>query len=430
MPTANPVPAGTLRDRPSFLGSLLRPMLLRLLNNMGDGQLDVTDPDGQWKVGHLKGTDSPKAHLRIGDTSVYPRLLFGGSIAAAETYADRMWSSEDLTAVIRILARNRSVGDALDGPLPRLARATDLLRHRWRANTVRQSQKNIHSHYDLGNEFFAAFLDSTLTYSCAVFPSAESTLEEASTHKIDGICQSLKLSPKDEVIEIGTGWGSFCLHAASHYGCRVTTTTISEEQHRLAATLVQKAGLSDRITLLQQDYRDLPRLGHRFSKLVSVEMIEAVGQRYIPQYLSVCNELLVPGGLGLVQAIVINDQLLESYTRGVDFIQRYIFPGGFLPSVELLRTLLDRHTNLSVVGLRDITEHYPPTLRRWKSSLHSQWNHLRELGYPDRLLRLWDFYFCYSEAGFLERTIGDVQLLLRKENTQSLDPANTVRSGA
>ena len=426
-----PSPARTASTsiKRSILGNLVRPWLLRLLDRLDDGQLELVDPLGRRRLGsdardleaggESQTTTDLCGEVEIADTGVYPRLIWGGSIGAAETYAERRWSSQDLTSVIRLLARNRDVGKALDGPASRLLGLTQQLRHRWRTNTRRQSQRNIGDHYDLGNDFFETFLDPTLTYSCAVFPTPDADLETASRHKLDLICRKLDLQPDDRLLEIGTGWGSLCLHAASAYGCQVVTTTISREQYQRATERVQAAGLCDRIRIEMLDYRDLPdRYPERFDKLVSVEMIEAVGRAFLPRYFEIYDELLIPGGRGLIQAIVIDDDLYASYATGVDFIQRYIFPGGFLPSVAIMRELTAR-TALEVVKGDDITHHYPPTLRAWRAALHRRWFDLISLGYPDRLLRLWDYYFCYSEGGFLERTIGDVQVTLTKPRSPS-----------
>ena len=255
-----------------------------------------------------------------------------------------------------------------------------------------------------------------MTYSCAIFPGRTSTLEQASRNKLDLICRRLNLSPSDELLEIGSGWGSLALHAAARHGCRVTTTTISAEQYRHVRAAVARAGLGDRVTVLDLDYRDLPRLlRRRFDKLVSVEMIEAVGQRFMNRYLEACDALLKPHGRMLLQAIVIADDRYATYRRSVDVIQRYIFPGGFLPCLADLRARLARTTSLRIESGHDITEHYPPTLRCWRERLRANRGRLEALGYPRRLLRLWDYYFSYCEGGFLERSVGAVQLLLNRQ---------------
>ena len=336
-------------------------------------------------------------------------------MGAAEAYARGWWTATDLTALMRIVARNPEVAAGIDGWTTRAAMAVHRLRHRLRPNRRRRSRRNIAAHYDLGNAFFAAFLDSTLTYSCGVFRDERCTLEEASHHKLDLVCRKLQLSRDDELVEIGSGWGSLALHAAAVHGCRVTTTTISGEQHAHVRMRVAEAGLGDRVRVLRVDYRDLPRVvGRRFDKVASIEMIEAVGEAFLDTYVDVCERLTKPGGRMLLQAIVIADDRYASYRKSVDVIQRYIFPGGFLPSLPDLRRRLRARTSFTVADVDDISVHYPPTLRAWRSRLLDHWEELTALGYRDSLLRLWEYYFCYSEAGFLERTVGDVQLLLTR----------------
>ncbi len=355
------------------------------------------------------------ARVEIHDRRTWRALLLGGTIGAAEAYAEGWWSADDLTALIRLVVRNERAAAGLDGRLSRAALALHTALHRLRGNRRLQSRRNVSAHYDLGNDFFGHFLDPSMTYSCAVFPSRASTLEEASRHKLDLICRRLDLSPADDLLEIGTGWGSLALHAASRYGCRVTTTTISAEQYRHARAAVSRAGLEGRVTVLDADYRDLPHVvRRRFDKLVSVEMIEAVGQRFLDRYLQVCDVLTKPGGRMLLQGIVIADDRYEAYRRSVDVIQRHIFPGGFLPCLADLRVRLARATAFRIADRYDITEHYPPTLRRWRARLAANRATLETLGYPRRLLRLWDYYFSYCEGGFLERTIGAVQLVMNR----------------
>ena len=380
----------------------------RVLHGFTEERLELVDGAACCTFG-ARGATTPAVRVEIHDPRAWRAVLFGGTIGAAEAYAEGWWSADDLTGLIRLVARNGRAAAGLDGWLSRAAVAV----HRMRANRRRQSRRNIAAHYDLGNDFFAHFLDPSMTYSCAIFPGRNSTLEEASRNKLDLICRRLDLSPSDELLEIGTGWGSLALHAAARYGCRVTTTTISAEQYRHARATVSRAGLGARVTVLDADYRDLPRLlRRRFDKLVSVEMIEAVGQRFMNRYLEVCDALLKPNGRMLLQAIVIADDRYEAYRRSVDVIQRHIFPGGFLPCLADLRTRLARATSFRIEGRHDITAHYPPTLRCWRERLAANRERLEALGYPRRLLRLWDYCFSYCEGGFLERSVGAVQLLL------------------
>jgi cyclopropane-fatty-acyl-phospholipid synthase len=384
------------------------------LSAFPDGEVEIADGTGSRTFGAAP-TSSLRARIDVRDPRTYRAVALGGTIGAAEAYADGWWTADDLTALIRIMARNRDAANQLDGWSSWVAWVGHLASFRLRTNRRSQSRRNISAHYDLGNDFFASFLDSTMTYSCAVFPESGSSLEEGSRHKLDLICQKLNLSPQDELLEIGTGWGSLAIHAASQFGCRVVTTTISREQFQHATQAVRAAGLESQVTILTSDYRDLPtRLGRRFDKVVSVEMIEAVGYDFLDRYLQVCQALTKPGGAMLLQSIVIADALYETYRRSVDVIQRYIFPGGFLPSTADLRRRITQRTDFRIAHLDDISEHYPQTLRLWRQGLVDNWSDLRARGYAVTLLRMWEYYFCYSEGGFLEQTVGDVQLLLSR----------------
>ena len=411
------VPCGSQVDRAArsrFRGGL--PWTVeRALRGFTEGRLELVAGGACYAFG-ARGATTLSARVEIHDPRAWRAVLLGGTIGAAEAYAEGWWSADDLTGLIRLVARNERAAAGLDGWLSRAALAVHTALHRLRANRRRQSRRNIAAHYDLGNDFFAHFLDPSMTYSCAIFPGRTSTLEQASRNKLDLICRRLNLSPSDELLEIGSGWGSLALHAAVRYGCRVTTTTISAEQYRHVRAAVARAGLGDKVTVLDLDYRDLPRLlRRRFDKLVSVEMIEAVGQRFMNRYLEVCDALLEPHGRMLLQAIVIADDRYAAYRRSVDVIQRYIFPGGFLPCLADLRARLARTTSLRIESGHDITEHYPPTLRCWRERLRANRDRLEALGYPRRLLRLWDYYFSYCEGGFLERSVGAVQLLLNRQ---------------
>jgi cyclopropane-fatty-acyl-phospholipid synthase len=309
------------------------------------------------------------------------------------------------------MVRNRHVLEGLDSGLSLFATPLRKLLHAWNQNTEAGSRRNIAAHYDLGNDFFKLFLDDTLMYSCALFERPEMTLQEAQIAKLDRICQRLDLQPTDRVIEIGTGWGGFAIHAASRYGCHVTTTTISENQHRLAAERIRAAGLEDRITLLQQDYRQLEG---RFDKLVSIEMIEAVGHHYYPSFFRQCAELLKPDGLMLVQAITINDRQYRRARDEVDFIKRYIFPGSCIPAISALLDAAARASDLQLIHLDDIGPHYAITLQRWRAAFLAQLEAVRAQGYSEAFIRLWEFYLAYCEGGFAERALGDVHLLMAK----------------
>jgi|26BtaG_2_1085354.scaffolds.fasta_scaffold04940_2 cyclopropane-fatty-acyl-phospholipid synthase len=353
------------------------------------------------------GNHPLKMTMTIHDSSVYRQLLFGGSIALADSYINGEWDTEDLTGLIRLAARNMKVVNNLDGRLAKVSNAFERAKHRLRSNDQVTAKSNIMAHYDLGNAMYERFLDPTMMYSSAVYPELNSTLAEAQQHKLKLICEQLDLSADDQVIEIGTGWGGFAIYAASHYGCHVTTTTISEAQYLEAEQRVKAAGLSDKITLLKQDYRELQG---EFDKLVSIEMIEAVGHEYLPTFFTKCNSLLKPTGRMVMQAITFNDQGYEDYVQSVDFIQTHIFPGGCLLSNQEIIKGFTAQTDMVVKQLTDYGYDYAYTLRDWREAFFADEQAIRDLGYDESFMRLWRFYFCYCEGGFLERTIGVVQV--------------------
>jgi cyclopropane-fatty-acyl-phospholipid synthase len=330
-----------------------------------------------------------------------------GSLALADAYADGRWDSDDLVSLIRIGARELPRLDGLRRLLAPVRNAVTRIPR----NTREGARRHISAHYDLGNEMFRLFLDETMTYSCAYFESPDATLREAQEAKLDRICRKLELGPGDHVVEIGTGWGSFAMHAAGRYGCHVTTTTISRQQHALALERVRDAGLEDQVRVVLEDYRDLRG---RFDKLVSIEMIEAVGWQYFDLFFRRCAELLRPSGLMLLQAITIEDRAYELEKSSRSFIKQLIFPAGCLPSVEVIRRCVSRVTDMRMLDLEDITEHYPETLRRWRENFVRSADRVAELGYDLRFRRLWELYFAWCEGGFRERRIGDVQALFAK----------------
>ncbi|MGP4951577.1 class I SAM-dependent methyltransferase [Psychrobacter sp. T6-1] len=345
--------------------------------------------------------------LKIHDISVYRQLLFGGSIALADSYINGEWVTDDLTGLIRLAARNLAVLNKLENRFAGISKAFEKAKHQLRSNDQSGSKSNILAHYDLGNDMYQRFLDETMMYSSAVYQNSEATLSEAQQHKLELICKRLQLTANDHVIEIGTGWGGFAIYAAKNYGCHVTTTTISDAQYDEAKVRVKAAGLSDKITLLKQDYRELTG---QYDKLVSIEMIEAVGHEYLPTFFAKCNSLLKPTGLMVLQAITFNDQNYEDYIDSVDFIQTHIFPGGCLLSNQELNTQFTKQTDMVIKQLHDYGFDYAHTLRDWRIAFMSQREEIKALGYDEAFIRLWEFYFCYCEGGFLERTIGVVQL--------------------
>ncbi len=358
------------------------------------------------------GSSGPAVEVQVRDAAFYAELAFGGSVGAGESYMLGHWAASDLTAVMRLLLRNRGAMDAMEGGFARLAGPLRVAAHWLHRNTRAGSRRNISAHYDIGNDFYQLFLDETMMYSCALFERKGMTLAEAQAAKLDAICRKLELGPQDHVLEIGTGWGGFALHAASRYGCRVTTTTISPSQHALAAERVGAAGLEDRVTLLQQDYRDL---GGAYDKLVSIEMIEAVGHQYYGEFFRRCDALLKPGGRALIQAITIADQHYERARDEVDFIKRYIFPGCCIPSVTALAQAMTASSTLRIENLEDIGPHYATTLGLWRENLFANLDRVRALGLPASFIRMWEFYLAYCEAGFAERALGDVQLRMIRE---------------
>ncbi|ALN20455.1 SAM-dependent methyltransferase [Ectopseudomonas mendocina] len=388
---------------------LLRRAVLRQLENLRHGLLLIQEGSDTLHFGTPQS--ELRAEIRVSDPAVWSLVAGNGSIGAGEAYIHGYWSTPDLTAVIRIFVANLDVLDAMEGGLARLGRPLVQGLHWLNRNTRQGSRRNIAAHYDLGNDLFEQFLDSTMMYSAAMFRNEDDSLEQAQLNKLERICQKLALQPSDHLLEIGTGWGSMALYAASHYGCRVTTTTLSREQHAYTERRIREMGLQDRVTLLLEDYRDLKG---QYDKLVSIEMIEAVGHRYLPTYFEQCARLLKPDGLMLLQAITIRDQRYEQACSSVDFIQRYIFPGGALPSVQKMLDVVTRHTDFNLHHMEDFGLHYARTLRLWHENLRQARQRLEQLGYDDYFYRLWEFYLCYCEGGFLERTIGTAQLLLAK----------------
>ncbi len=389
-----------------FSRMTLRSSLVRLER----GQVVLEHSGKSERFGDLEQTEL-SGHVQVNSPKFYRRLITGGALGAAESYLDGEWESEELTDLFRVLLQNERVLQRFQGPLSVFSRIGNQIRHLRNRNSKAGSRRNIHEHYDLGNSFFSLFLDPTMMYSSGIFPEEQTTLQEASMEKVDRVCRQLRLCPDDDVIEIGSGWGTFAIHAASKYGCRVTTTTISEEQFRMATQRVEEAGLAERVTVLKRDYRDLDG---KFDKLVSIEMIEAVGKKYLPQYFETCDRLLNDRGAMMIQAITMPEQRYESYKNSVDFIQKYIFPGGFLPSISEMQRCVAKSTTLRMLKLDDFGLHYARTLRLWNERFHDQLDNVRRLGFGDRFVRMWRYYLCYCEAAFLERAIGVVQVLWAK----------------
>jgi len=395
-----------------LLARLARSALLERLALLRDGSLTIQDGDETLRFGARTERCGLATTINVRSAEFWALAAFGGTVGAGEAYIHGHWRCDDLTALVRIMVLNRHVLTEMETGLA--ARGSSLLRrllHWANRNNKQGSARNIAAHYDLGNALYELMLDETMAYSCGIFLNEEATLHEASIAKFDAVCRKLALTPTDHLVEIGTGWGGLAMHAAERYGCRVTTTTISREQHDFAKAKIAERGLPDRITLVFQDYRDLTG---QFDKLVSIEMIEAVGARYLDTYFSKCSSLLKSTGAMLLQAITLQDQYYAQALKSVDYIQRFVFPGSFIPSVQAITNSVAKVTDMKVFNLEDIGPHYAPTLRMWRERFFANIQKVKELGYPDSFVRLWEFYLCYCEGGFAERQLGDVQMLLTK----------------
>ena len=412
------IPQTTANTQLSFIVRKLRDRLLGMLGDIDECQLRINDAAGMMILGRCDAhaVEPLTARVDILDPSFYLRVATQGSIGAGEAYMDGLWRSDDLVALMRMLVRHRDRLDTLDSGSARVAGTLLKLWHALRRNSRQGSRRNIAAHYDLGNALFELFLSGDMMYSSAIYAYEGEALENASRRKLDRVCRKLELSPTDHVLEIGTGWGGFAIHAARHYGCHVTTTTISREQYDLARARVADAGLSQHVEVLLQDYRDLD--GH-YDKLVSIEMVEAIGHQYLDRFFARIAELLKPQGAALVQAITIEDARYRKALREVDFIKRHIFPGSFIPCVSALSGALARSSDLRLVNLEDIGPSYAMTLQAWRQRFLARLPEVRALGYDERFIRMWEFYLAYCEAGFRERALGDVQMLLHRPRART-----------
>jgi cyclopropane-fatty-acyl-phospholipid synthase len=396
----------------SALDRWARSAFVARLRGVESGRIHlVEEGDGPARA-RFGPADAPlEATITVRDPKFYRAVAVRGALGGAEAFMDGLWVCDDLTALLRILALDLRARAELDrGPARFVEKGLRVL-HALRANTRRGARRNIAAHYDLGNEFFELFLDPTLTYSCGIFESDDATLEEASIAKYERVCRKLRLGPSDHVLEIGGGWAGFALHAAGRHGCRVTTATLSRAQCDEARERIARAGLAGRVRVLLEDYRDLRGA---YDKLVSIEMIEAVGHRNLDRFFRVCGERLRSDGAMLLQAITVQDRDYENSKRSVDFIKRYIFPGGQLVSLGAMARAVARETDLRIVHLEEIGPHYARTLARWRERMFQNLGRMRKLGCSPRFLRMWEYYLCYCEAGFRERANGAVQMLLEK----------------
>jgi cyclopropane-fatty-acyl-phospholipid synthase len=386
---------------------------MRLLNNLSVGRLTVTERFDQGERFQFGNDDQSDlvAHLDVLDPEFYLRVLKGGSIGAGESYIDGEWQSPDLTTLLQLMARNIDTVDKLEKNSSFAAKFGYKVAHWLNRNSLVRAQKNIHAHYDLGNDLYTLFLDNNMLYSSALYLGTDDSLETAQINKMERLCQQLQLVESDKVLEIGTGWGAMAIYMATHYGCHVTTTTISEEQYAYVEKKITELKLEDKITLLKQDYRLLEGL---YDKIVSIEMIEAVGKEYLNSYIEKSQELLKSGGRFAIQAITIADQRYDYYSNNVDFIQKYIFPGGFLPSVTRLLNATTSKSDLVLCNLVDMGMDYAKTLEEWRSRFVSNAAKLDGKRYDEKFYRLWIFYLCYCEAGFKAKTTSTVQVTFEK----------------
>lgn len=393
-----------------FVDRWAKVFVLEVLGKLNKGRIILEDGDNSVVYGE-SDENALTAHIKVLSQDFYVDLIRGGSIGCGESYMWHHWTSNDLVMLVRVIVLNLHILDGVDRGQSWIRRLATRVLHRMNANSKEGSRRNISAHYDLSNEFFVSFLDPSMMYSSAIFPSQSTSLHDASLYKLTHICERLKLSEKDHLLEIGTGWGSLAIHAAKYYGCRVTTTTLSQQQFDYAQERIREAGLEDRIELLLRDYRDLEG---RYDKLVSIEMIEAVGHQFYADYFKKCSSLLVEDGLMLIQAITISDQRYEQAKISVDFIQRYIFPGGCLPSNQVIASHVAKDTDMQIIGLEDITRDYALTIAHWRERFLAQNQDYLAQGLSADFIRMWDYYLAYCQGGFMERVIHTAQILIAK----------------
>ena len=394
----------------SFLSSFFKKNILSKFSELEHGYMEIIDNDKSIKVGSI--SSELKCTITIKNNDFYVFLGSGGLLGASEAYAAGLWECNDLVSLTQIMVRNQKLMSNLDSGFAKFLIPINKLIHYTKRNTILGSKKNILAHYDLGNDFYELWLDKTMTYSCGFFENDSTTMYDASVQKLDMICKKLKLNKEDSVLEIGTGWGSFSIHAASTYGCKVTTTTISDSQFEYASNKIKKLKLDHLITIEKKDYR---LLEGTYDKIASIEMIEAVGHKNVPVLFKKISSLLKTGGLFAMQGITYNDQKFDTYKNSVDFINKYIFPGSCLISIAQISETVKNSTNLDFIGLEDITSHYAKTLNIWRNNFLNKTKEVKDLGFPDSFIRLWEFYFTYCEAGFLEKNIGDYQFVFSKQ---------------
>ena len=399
----------------TFLTSVFKNGLKKKLSHLNVGCISVVDGVDKFSFGDT-GSEL-QVNVQVHSQEFYVMTGSGGAMGIAEAYILGYWTSDDVVMLMRIILKNRSIMLSLNDGFAKILSPINKLIHRSRQNTLKGSKENILAHYDLSNDFYKLWLDPTMTYSCAYFKDTNTTLEDASIEKLDRMCRKLKLSEKDNILEVGTGWGSFSIHAAKNYGCSITTTTISDAQYEYAKARVVEEGLESKINVINKDYR---KLDGQYDKIVSIEMIEAVGYEYISEYFRKLSSLLKPDGLMALQGITYNDQNFDTYKDSVDFIKKYIFPGSCLISISQIIDVIKNKTDLSMIDMEDITRHYAETLNRWRKNFMNVLPEVKEMGYSKAFINMWEFYFLYCEAGFLERNIGDVQLVFAKSGARDV----------
>ena len=399
----------------TFLTSVFKNGLKKKLSHLNVGCISVVDGVDKFSFGDT-GSEL-RVNVQVHSQEFYVMTGSGGAMGIAEAYILGYWTSDDVVMLMRIILKNRSILLSLNDGFAKILSPINKLIHRSRQNTLKGSKENILAHYDLSNDFYKLWLDPTMTYSCAYFKDTNTTLEDASIEKLDRMCRKLNLSEKDNILEVGTGWGSFSIHAAKNYGCSITTTTISDAQYEYAKARVVEEGLESKINVINKDYR---KLDGQYDKIVSIEMIEAVGYEYISEYFRKLSSLLKPDGLMALQGITYNDQNFDTYKDSVDFIKKYIFPGSCLISISQIIDVIKNKTDLSMIDMEDITRHYAETLNKWRKNFMSVLPEVKEMGYSKAFINMWEFYFLYCEAGFLERNIGDVQLVFAKSGARDV----------
>ena len=413
MPRSEQTIESTKKMSANGMMSVIRRQVKQTLSQIDNGLITITDPMETYVCGQQQS--DLDATITIRDLDFYRLVAMEGSNGAAQAYIDNKWDVDNLTALVRILVRNIEILDQMEGGLAWLKNSILKIWHYFNKNSKSGSKVNIAAHYDLGNDFFKLFLDKHMMYSSAIFSDGMTSLETASELKLKTICEKLELSPQDHLVEIGTGWGGMAIYAAKHYGCKVTTTTISEQQYRYAQEQVLLEGLEDKIRVLKKDYRELDG---QFDKLVSIEMIEAVGHHYLDNYISKCSELIKPNGLALIQAITIEDRRYKQALKSVDFIKRYIFPGSFIPCVSAIVSSAAQSSDMRLINLEDFGDSYAKTLNHWRERFFKNIDEIKAQGFDEAFIRMWEFYFCYCEGGFIEKSISDTHLLFAKPNNQ------------